>query len=544
MSGTSLYKVIIAEDEMLVRIGIKHTLEWKKYGMHVVADVANGQEALEAYQEYKPDILITDIKMPLMDGMALISHIRKTDSDLKIVILTNLVEFELAREAMNKDVSGYIIKVSMTNEEIAQLLSKLKRELDERTTTQMTIQHIDSDVVKEHLCKDFLFRNRYSETEFADIVTRHGLRLTPSRLVTVQMEIDQYDKLQERYQDHKGQLIRMSLLNILEEVLAHYDRGEIIFDSESRFLTLFSFEDITSEHEITAVIQTILAHMRKVLLTYFNVTVTFAISAPESGYGVLKRQYEQGIKLLQAKYWLGTDQNLFIGNGLRAEGIIAIEVQSQLKAILNEWPEPLQAVYKQYERTLGELLRDLEPTKETVQSYFQRWLHMIVLGSRMSPESAGMLLAEYTEQLKASTTLSESVNLFTMQLQEIGQLIRKRPKLSREVSRAVDYIEAHYNEELSLQQIADTVQMSAKYFSTLFKKEMGIGFVEYWMHYRVEKAKELLLSSSLRSYEISDMLGFADHSYFSRTFRKVTGMSPREFRNEQHIQDVDVDVDE
>lgn len=122
-----MYRVLIAEDEVFVRLGIKMSVEWEKMGMQVIADAANGQQAWDIYEKEHPDIILTDIKMPVMDGMALIRRIRERDKETRIVILSCLEEFQLVREAISMGVSDYILKLTMTPEDMEKILQKSGR---------------------------------------------------------------------------------------------------------------------------------------------------------------------------------------------------------------------------------------------------------------------------------------------------------------------------------------------------------------------------------------------------------------------------------
>lgn len=127
-----MYQVLIAGDELPEGVGIVSVIDWEKFGMEVVADVSNGQEALEAYSAYHPDVLITDIRMPVMSGMELIGKIRESDSGISIVIITCVEDFETVRGALPERVTGYILKMTTTIKEIETVLGKVQRELVNR----------------------------------------------------------------------------------------------------------------------------------------------------------------------------------------------------------------------------------------------------------------------------------------------------------------------------------------------------------------------------------------------------------------------------
>lgn len=224
-----MYKVMIVEDEMLVRIGLKNSVEWSKFGLEVTADFPDGLAAWDYYEREKPDVVITDISMPRMDGMELITNIRNLDKHTRIVVLSCLEEFELARKALTLDVSSYILKLTMTEEEIEQVLTSVREELDQKQSQvqgRVSSTSPDIELIKEKMFKDFMFYHIFSTEEFSRFVTESGLRLSPVRLVVCVMEVDRYFSLKERFHDEHGHLVKMSLLNILGEIMTSYKRGK------------------------------------------------------------------------------------------------------------------------------------------------------------------------------------------------------------------------------------------------------------------------------------------------------------------------------
>ena len=124
-----MYKVMIVEDEMIVRAGIRMTVDWAALDLELVLEAGNGAAAWESYREQRPDIIITDLKMPVMDGMTLIQKIREFDQDTRIIILSNLEEFNMIRQAITLNVSDYLLKLTMTKEDIHRVLGKVKQEI-------------------------------------------------------------------------------------------------------------------------------------------------------------------------------------------------------------------------------------------------------------------------------------------------------------------------------------------------------------------------------------------------------------------------------
>ncbi|MCL6457186.1 MAG: response regulator [Gorillibacterium sp.] len=522
-----MYKVLIAEDEMWVRLGLKNSIHWESLGMLVTADVANGVEAWEHYQNNKPDIVITDIRMPEMDGMELIDRIRQHDASTKIIILTCVEEFGLTQSALRNGVSDFILKLTMSSEELMNILHKVKQELDVQQADSNKYLLRNMDVLKENLFKDYLFQNRYSHEEFLGYIQEYKLMLDPHSIQVCLMDINHYHLLKERFRDERGQLIRMSMLNVLQEILRDYGRGEVCHDADNRYLFLLSFGDRVSEQEQLQQLQRLLEHVRKVMLAYFNVTVTFAVSRTVRDLSRIRALYRECLHAISYKLYVNAD-HLISGDGnLQAQAARKVGAALLgLSDVLSSQGEQMMKEFSRWSEQVKE--RQLPQSQEATVRDFIYLFHRLSLHVPHQSQENAQLVTEYTVQLESCETWDEMVQLSE---QFIGELMQaQQVPMSRKVAEAIAYMKKHYQGELTLQDVAGTVGVSPNYLSALLKKELNVNFSEYLIHFRMERAKRLLLESDLLSYEIAEQVGFIDHSHFSRTFKKATGMGPREFR--------------
>ncbi|MFD2117976.1 response regulator [Paenibacillus yanchengensis] len=534
-----MYKVMVVEDELLVRLGLINSIDWSKFGMAVVADAADGKAAWELYTKEKPDVVITDLRMPRMDGITLITKIREKDKTTRVIVLSCLEEFDLARKAMSLGVSDYILKLTMTEEEMEDVLRKTYDELSQNTVPEdsrsTTIAAVETGLVKEKMLKDFLFYNVYSVDEFTDFVERSGLRLSETRLVLCTIEIDHYQVLCNKFQDEQGHLIKVTLLNILEEIMAIYRRGEAFYLDETHYTAIFSFADITSEQAITQQLYGILGKIREVIGTYFGGSVTFGLSGVQSGYRSLPSLYTESRQALNKKYYVGS--GLILTGDTRFSETKLRERIEELKHIpfLGQLFGERHAA--EYARRIDRLAEALFAGKETVLILFNQLLQWVASALLYKDEACTQALMDYSRKLNNCETMMEMTDAFTMYLNDIVDIVRKRRLLSKEIAHAIQYIERNYDEDLSLQQVADHVSLSFSYLSNLFKKELQITFVEYLNNFRIERAKELLTGTPLKTYEIAQKVGFSPEStYFSKVFKKTTGLSPNEFRRQRQTE--------
>ena len=399
-------KVLIAEDEVLVREGLKSAVNWARLGMEVIGDAANGKQAFEIYEKERPDILLTDIRMPGMDGLELIARIREADTKTKIVILTCYEEFSYLQEAMRMGVSDYILKLKMKPADIEAAMEKLKLEL-ERNGESRKKGVVDYRLQKEELLKQYIFYHQIPIETFRSRLEKLNLSVDEKNIVLCRMVLQKYEKLQSRMMDEQGMLIRFLIQNMTEEIVRKYGKGELIQEKENCFLLLVNLRHLGEEGEEE--LRKMLREITRALADFMEVQIAWKYSGIYQSLSCLSQMYQECCK---------------------------------------------------------------------------------------------------TEQ-------------------DAG--------LSVEIYNAVKYIEEHLTERLNLNQVAEHIGLSTNYLSSLFKKEMGISFVDYVAEKRVEKAEELLKNTDMKTWEVAERTGFVDESYFSKTFKRITGKRPSAYRKRERI---------
>ncbi|MEA4890137.1 MAG: response regulator [Clostridiaceae bacterium] len=524
-----MYEVLIAEDEMLVRLGLKNSINWEKFGMHVLADAQDGQSAWEIYEKNRPDILITDIRMPIMDGMELIRKIRENDKATKILILTCVEQFDLVRQAMSLGVSDYILKLTMTTADIESVLLKVQSELDQSGHEMgETAKGAEKDALNERILKGYIFYNLFCETEFQNYIKLQHLQLRQDNLLVCVMEIDNYEKMKTRFQDNKGDIVKISLLNVLNEILESSGTGVAFHDSDEYYVILINLDGPTEKPNLSPLLITVTDTIRNLLSIYFDASVTFGISNPGNQFASLKALYEQAINALRHKFYQGygrlyTDDAPLLENAFQ-EKLLALQNQSELAVMLSE--KENQA----YNQRIDEFAKTLK-TKEQIKEFFIQLLQGIAFQIN-SAQFANLsdAVTDSIHQIAGQETLDGCIGSFREFIISVHAALIKKQTFSREITEALRYIRNHYEKNITLNQVARQVNLSAGYFSNLFKKEVQENFVGYLNNLRIEQAKNLLQSTNLKAYEVAEKVGFTETTYFCKVFKKTTGMSPNEFR--------------
>lgn len=524
---------MIVEDEMLVRMGLKNAIDWTRFGMCVVADVADGESALEIYEKEKPDLIITDLKMPGMSGMDLITRIREKDKTTKIVILTCMEEFDLVRQALQLGVSDYILKLTMTIDQIHVILSKMQQELSSDESRQPSLPKISDanrHVIKEKIMKDYILCNGYSEREFEALVAQYDFHLESERMIMCVLEMDHFAKIKKLFKDTNGQLVKHTMLNVLDEMFVNFRNGEAFCDDGAKYILIFCYNKMTEERIIREEVLQMLKEIETPFKTYFNATVSFGVSEIRSGYASLRSMYDQALNALEDKFFGGTGiYGRFVDFDRRT---VTNEKTEEILNMCERVPGMAPAFLQEYGDRFRSIMREPSHFRAEVLEKFCHLVQWTVNSLKFQEEGSEQVILAVIQSIRQSETLDEIHRSLYDFLSRIAAAKRKRKVVSKEVRLALDYMETHYSSDLSLQQASAHVNLSPSYLSSLFKKEMNINFVDYLNEIRIEKAKELLLDSYLKSYEIAESVGFKENTYFCKIFKKVTGMTTGEYRKQ------------
>lgn len=514
-----MYKVIIVEDEMFVRLGIKISVDWESMGMEVVADVENGQQALEACEALNPDIVITDIKMPVMDGMTLIKKIRKKNERIRFIILSCLEEFQAVREAISLGVSDYVLKLTMTQEDMEKVLLKVKKELVVMDKGRRE-QGMAKDKKKfEDSLRNYLYY-RLDMAQDRKRMIEEQLSKPGTQIRMAVMEIDHYPEIKRIFNDAYGSILDSAVENILRELLIQVNHI-LLSEKDGRYIMILEEE----EGGFSEQLEQLLEKIREILKRYAKSSVSFGISVAGKGYQPLYEMYHQCGQALEKKFFYGLNRNYLYSNQNSCKMLIQRKINQLIQRMNKD-----KAVEDRLKEAGDGFCQHENPI--TIRHYFEHAVNVEMC--RILPEGHQRyrITDQFISRLKESQTFDGVLAVYESCMDYLKGDPDGQEQLSKPVKDILHYISQHYSEDITLDQVSRMVELSRTYVCGMFKKEMGVNLTNYIMNYRIEKAKELLRDTNLRSYEIAEKVGFQDDSYFSRTFKKVTGRSPNAYKKE------------
>ncbi|SDX75862.1 response regulator [Paenibacillus sp. CF384] len=535
-----MYKVIIVDDEAVVRVGLKNTINWNEHGFELIGDYANGREAWEAVEQHKPELVISDISMPFMDGLELAGLISTQFPYIKMIILTGFDEFEYAQQAIRLKVSDFILK-PITANEIRSLLDRVKKEMDEETQHREDLGRLKSQLNQSlPLLKErFLERLVAVGLNHAEITERFSYFGIPAPLplhVVLIVDIDDFGDRELHSYEHDVEFLRFAAFDIFKETLER--EGIMLFRTrEERMVAIISGQDDESllYEQVYSLAEQVRHHIEK----YLKFTVTIGIGRACAHLEQLPESYKSALSVLDYRFLLGKNRVLSI---LDMEGKPSIPLPPQL-----DWDRKLasavkrgaaQEAFQLIENGVAELKSSLAPIEAC---FLQMQKVVLSLMNSIQELVAHDPEASFDRQMR----LMDVYGLKTLDEVEIwlkdvvrtvmSTIADNRSQLTNmQIHQAVEYIETNYaNDKMSLQDICRHVLMSTSYFSLVFKQHTGETYIEYLTGVRIARAKELLPNTTMKFYEIAEQVGYKDPNYFSMLFKKHTGMTPKDFREKQ-----------
>ncbi|MBB6732449.1 response regulator [Cohnella zeiphila] len=530
-----MYRLILADDEADVREGVLQEIDWENNGFEVADRAENGREALEMAERCLPDVLVTDIRMPFMDGLELAERVRGLRPDTKIIILTGYDEFEYARQAIRLQIAEFVLK-PFSKEELLQALRKVKAELDRERALRE-----DMDSLKEHYRRSLpLLRELFlgslatrslSEREIGEKLAAYDLKLpADGRHLAAAARLD----LPADAGD--VELHRFAVRNIAEEI-AERRRAGLVFQHDGHVVLLSSSGEAGPDWP--AGFYAALEEIRQSVEKYLKLTVTIGVSGEADGLRNVRYSYEEAAAALDYRLLLGSNRLIPIGDVEAREAAPLRYDEQQEQALIRclkfgTEEEMTETVEKHFAavRSLGP-----DAALQSVQLFLLQIAATLMRAAQDTGKDLGGLFGGGNPQLLGELSRIRDLDEAQAWVVRIARSVMSRIAADRQtaynrlVEQAKEYTKAHFADSgLSIAEVCARLHISAGYFSSIFKKETKLTYVQYLQQLRMDTAKELLAQTDLKAFEIAEKVGYADPNYFSFSFKKQVGLSPKEYR--------------
>lgn len=536
----NLYSIILVDDEEEVRKSIIKQIDWESAGFQVVGDAENGENALEKIEVLEPDVVLTDIRMPYMDGLTLAEKIRQRYPSTKVVIFSGYDDFEYAQKAIKLNVTEYILK-PVNVEELTSILKRIKSNLDEEIEEKRNVSRLRENyrkslpIIREQFFNDMVHR-RLADDLIESKLREYDIPITGARkwiiaAIDVEKSDDRSKKTLSLHEEEE--LIPISVMQIVREKLKSYCRFSLFQSTaEAGMVVIAALDDDNTTTGLIDVLGDICKETKRIL----EVPVTIGIGHSVTGLSKIAGSYQSAVEALGYKAVVGSGITIYINdmepvgsgklefdNSDESDFISAVKFgpDEKIEAVMVRISGKLESARVHYRQQQVYVFGVLNTVIQMIQQYDLNLEE--ILGGELEYLSVIDKLQKREEfgewLLKTARKMNQAIN-------------QERDMTTRQViQQAKQYIMDNYqNPDLSVEMICRHLHMSPAYFSTMFKKETGQAYIAYLTEIRLNKAVELLNKTDDKTYVIASKVGYQEQNYFSYVFKKKFGVSPTKFR--------------
>lgn len=522
-----LYRVLLVDDEEDIREGISRKMDWLGLGFSLVGEAANGQDALELAESLRPDVILTDIKMPFMDGLELCRILTDRLPAARFVVFSGFDAFEYAKQAIQMNVVEYILK-PINADELSNVLRRLKDQLDRERAERRNVE---------------LLRSRYTENLpilrelfYANLLDG---RIEPGteRERAAHLDIDLQGEewavgLAYIGSDRRDALSTLSVQKLLEESLTA-DRCRLTLYNDWVAVIVSLTESFTIYDLIR-----VLDRVCTLAASYLGLTLTVGVGAPCKELSGMARSAAEARTALEYRSMVGRGQVIYIGDLEPDGGQVLTFEEADERTLTAAVRLGSEQEVRDAAAALAGKIREANPSAGQYNLFLMELVTHLMKMTRRSGVGVEEVFGtgfSLPIQDSALPSLEELEDWCAERYLRLRTLIRRRQTDSagQTVETAKEYIRQHYAEsDLSVEKLCAYLHLSSTYFSTLFKRETGTSFTAYVTTVRMEAAAEAIRGTEEKTYLIAQRCGYEDPNYFSYVFKRHFGVTPTKYRSE------------
>ena len=534
------HNILIVDDEQLIRQGLRARIEYLGIDVDEIFEAENGLMALRLQEEHPIDVVITDIRMPDMDGLELIQEMQKKNNQIKFVVLSGYAEFSYAETAIRLGVKAYLLK-PVSNDDLKAAFDKAYKEMEQTASVRQEVQMKKRMDREKQVYQQEKALNALFSSQEAGAVTREQLcklcgydekmwaGSAESVLYLAILHINKESFEHQRFRPVDHELVRFMIRNIFEEIQAPCEK--LLVNSLSDTRQMYGIFIGDDKKKLRMEVERIYLRMRSVLEKKMGIYLTIGVSRCRSQ--LEGKETSEARQALKQRIIYGK-ANIYFYEDIRILGEQEFPV-SQLH-LLEQYIEHNE-IFK-----VKNLVQEIF-SEELVKKYGSAYLRIMWI------RILNLLLHHYERRGRNAAEIEKMLQNYNLldriqSLQEIRQKIIEMvmecvstesvadANARSKIQMAIGYIQEHFAENLTVNVLAEHYGMSPNYFSSMFKKEMSRSAVNYITELRINQARELLYHSELSVVDISKKVGYEDSQYFFRVFKKYLGMTPLQYREE------------
>lgn len=531
-----MYRAIIVDDEELVCKGLRKYFDWSKYNIQILSDFPDGQKAYQFVQENPIDLLVTDVRMPHMDGITLAGHVKELYPDAKIIFVSGYDDVAYLKNALKVDAIDYILK-SIDLNELEETVSRVVKIMDAENARKKELAEMEEllnqsfPLLQERLLLTLIrddiedLGNIREHIEFLNIPLDDD-----SRYCVLVLQLQRYYSTFSGMTERERQLLSLKIQDECRRIGKEYGETICFRSRVGEYVMIISLEEDEYEEKLLQISEKIQTHMKE----YMDRLVYIGISNMFTGLKNIKTAYENAANAISKRYLLDdklqisidkyvTDSEMKDYREKARKNLLECLSQGNTEKVTDVLNDLFSRISQEFDQNEQQnlmiyllllptrIINDLKIKTENVYSD-QRAIMEQFLCCKDFHEQCVLIQSLYTQVATMMQSLSK-----THSHAIVDQVRRK--------------IEERYKEQISISTLAEEVYLTPTYLCVLFKQTTGSTINEYLTMTRLEKAKQLLADSSIKLYDVCYEVGYLSPSYFSRLFKKYVGISPSEYRN-------------
>ncbi|MDF2613885.1 MAG: response regulator [Clostridia bacterium] len=535
-----MYTLLVVDDDVFFRTSLIETIKETNLQVSKFLVAGDGQEAIEILKQgQQVHIVITDMSMPNVDGVKLIKYIKEHYKDIKFMVLSGFDDFLYVKESIQLGAMDYLLKHSLTAGSLQSIFDKMQQEIQKPVKQQHTKKNMEllTPRLRYDFMRELIIGDIQNEGLIKEFIEDAENDLLFSNYAVIALKVDDYFKIQEKLDSLRDlSFFQKNFLAICQQTIDTFGKGVICHIQEGEFAAVLSLGNTHSELELYNTLNEYVERIRTCLKRFMNITCCYGVGKIVGHYMNIHEQYLDGVGKLKNIFYGGKDKvitSVSSHNNTVIHPGLSIELENKI----------LSSVYKGDVISLNELfddlLREIMTNKYSSQSVQMLAIELINLINKICRDgeiTKGKIFEHDIQphikvyKYQTYTDLHKWLTDTFIKLAEcIGELTDMQ--YSEITKKSLKYIDNHYGENISLNEIANNLNVNSAYLSRVFKKDMEKGLTEYLNQYRIVKAQELIQRGNIRVVDIYTLVGFSSYNYFFKVFKEMTGMTPIEYKN-------------
>lgn len=539
-----MVKVLIVDDEILLRRGMKEKIDWDSMGFEIIGEAQNGKEAFDLALHLKPDIVITDMKMPVIDGQKLMEMLSNEMPSIKIIVISGYSDFEYTKKAIVCNAFDYILKPVKKNE-LIKVLEKVKAEIEKQAKNKEKEAHSqilfneNYLLLKDKLLSFYLGKEAISDEDVKRQFRKLDIVFKYKAFSTIVISLNDYHKIIESKYQGDREFFDITVINVIQKILNKYKNGMVFrnIKTYNEFIVLYGFEEEKPgfDHPIERV-KYFVEEIQDIMNSKLDVFVNIGIGNMHESLKDLPASYREACTAVTEQILNEGNNIIYIGNfkGFRGNG--------------SSYPHEKEKILMKYVES-GQGKETLECIKDffefykshegmTLKNLYKVCISLLLQLEKVLEKNNTSLNEIFSQDIAVYEVVSQNRSSDELEkwfINVMGKVLAfindKRARGSKLIIRdIVNYICEYYYEEIDLGFISAKYHLNKNYFCKLFKDETGENFIDYLTRIRMEKAAVLLENNQMKISDIANLTGYEDTGYFSKVFKKFFNMNPNDYR--------------